>query len=33
MWIQREINLKPKDRGFHIITRSILKSVPELESI
>ena len=31
MWIQKEINLKPKVRGFHIITESILKSIPELE--
>ena len=33
MWIQKQINLKPKDRGFHIITNDILKNVPELESI
>ena len=33
MWIQKQINLKPKDRGFHIITNDILKNVPELKSI
>ena len=31
MWIQKEINLKPRFRGFHIITRSILKGIPELK--
>ena len=32
MWIQREIILKPRVRGFHIITRNILKSIPELKN-
>ena len=31
MWIQKEIDLKPRVRGFHIITKSILKSIPELK--
>jgi len=31
MWVQREINLRPRIRGFHIITGSILKSIPELK--
>ena len=33
MWIQKEINLKPRARGFHIITESVLKNIPELEKI
>ena len=31
MWIQKEINLKPRFRGFHIITKSILEGIPELK--
>ena len=31
MWIQKEISLKPRVRGFHIITESILKGIPELK--
>ncbi len=33
MWIQKEINLKPRVRGFHIITENILKNIPELEKV
>ena len=33
MWIQKEINLKPRARGFHIITESVLVNIPELEKI
>ena len=29
-WIQKEINLSPKSRGFHIITREITRQLPEL---
>lgn len=29
-WFQKEINLSPKPRGFHIITGEILKNLPEL---
>jgi len=29
-WIQKEINLSPKPRGFHLVTREILEQVPEL---
>jgi len=32
MWIQKEINLKPRVRGFHIITKNILKRIPELKN-
>jgi secondary thiamine-phosphate synthase enzyme len=30
MWIQRELTLDPRARGFHLITREIEKAVPEL---
>ncbi len=30
MWIQKEIRLKPKDRGFHLITGELLHELPEL---
>lgn len=31
--IQKEIILKPRKRGFHIITDEILKSLPEINNI
>ena len=30
MWIQKKVNIHPKNRGFHIITDDILKDIPEL---
>lgn len=30
MWLQKEFSLKAKPRGFHLITREILKELPEL---
>lgn len=33
MWKQKEISLKPRSRGFHIITDEILKQLPELKEI
>ena len=30
MWIQKEIRLKAKSRGFHLITGEILRELPEL---
>ncbi|WP_299873730.1 secondary thiamine-phosphate synthase enzyme YjbQ [uncultured Cocleimonas sp.] len=33
MWIQKEIQLKPRSRGFHIITDEILKQLFELKDI
>lgn len=33
MWIQKEIVLSPKKRGFHLITKEILEQVPELKEI
>lgn len=32
-WIQREIQLKPKSRGFHLISDEILNAIPEMNSM
>ncbi len=32
MWIQKEIHLKPKPRGFHLITDELLRELPELHN-
>lgn len=33
MWLQKEITLKSRRRGFHIITNEILSELPELSNI
>ncbi len=33
MWIQKEITLKPRARGFHLITDEILHQVPEITQL
>jgi secondary thiamine-phosphate synthase enzyme len=33
MWLQREITLQPRPRGFHLITREVEAAVPELEQL
>ena len=30
MWLQREIRLQPKPRGFHLVTEEVLRQLPEL---
>jgi secondary thiamine-phosphate synthase enzyme len=30
MWLQREIRLNPRPRGFHLVTREVLDAVPEV---
>jgi secondary thiamine-phosphate synthase enzyme len=30
MWIQREITLEPRPRGFHLVTREVLSALPDL---
>ncbi len=32
-WLQREIRLSPRRRGFHLITREIVAALPELATI
>lgn len=33
MWIQKEISLQPKKRGFHLITGELEKNIPEIKKI
>jgi secondary thiamine-phosphate synthase enzyme len=33
MWLQKEIHLKSKSRGFHLITEEVLRELPELRDI
>jgi len=33
MWVQRELSLDPRPRGFHLVTREILGALPELEEV
>lgn len=33
MWIQKEITLQPRPRGFHLVTHEILRELPELAGI
>jgi secondary thiamine-phosphate synthase enzyme len=33
VWIQRRIELEPRPRGFHLVTREILQALPELSGI
>jgi secondary thiamine-phosphate synthase enzyme len=33
MWLQKEIRLKPRNRGFHLITDEVLSQIPEIGSI
>jgi secondary thiamine-phosphate synthase enzyme len=33
MWLQRELTLRPRERGFHLITRDVLEALPELHDV
>jgi secondary thiamine-phosphate synthase enzyme len=33
MWLQKEIQLRPRARGFHLVTNEILENLPELNAI
>ena len=33
MWVQREIHLAPRPRGFHLITGAVLDRLPELSAV
>ena len=33
MWMQRELTLRPRERGFHLITREVLEGLPELREV
>jgi secondary thiamine-phosphate synthase enzyme len=30
MWVQREMRLRPRPRGFHLVTAEVLDALPEL---
>ena len=32
MWVQRELTLSARPRGFHLVTREVLEALPELSS-
>ena len=33
IWYQKNIQLKPRSRGFHLITQEVLEALPELPTI
>ena len=33
MWLQREISLPPRPRGFHLVTREVTGALPELGDV
>src|SRR3954447_27054585 len=33
MWVQRELSLRPRPRGFHLVTREVLGALPELSEL
>ena len=33
MWIQEEVKLKARPRGFHLVTDEVLEAVPDLERL
>jgi secondary thiamine-phosphate synthase enzyme len=33
MWVQREITLAPRPRGFHLVTAEVVRGVPELRGL
>jgi secondary thiamine-phosphate synthase enzyme len=33
MWVQREIQLAPRERGFHLVTRELLAELPEIADV
>lgn len=33
MWLQKEISLTPRPRGFHLITAELLRELPELRGL
>ncbi len=33
MWLQRELTLDPRPRGFHLVTDDVLSRLPELQEV
>ena len=33
MWLQRDVTLRPRPRGFHLVTDEVVAAVPELRDV
>jgi secondary thiamine-phosphate synthase enzyme len=33
VWVQREVRLRPRPRGFHLVTDEVLEAVPEIREM
>lgn len=33
MWLQRELTIEPRPRGFHLVTHEVLSQLPELAEV
>jgi secondary thiamine-phosphate synthase enzyme len=33
IWVQRPIDLQPRPRGFHLVTREVVDALPELDEL
>ncbi|MEC9222739.1 MAG: YjbQ family protein, partial [Pseudomonadota bacterium] len=33
MWLQKQIQLIPRSRGFHLITDEVMREIPEITSV
>ena len=33
MWLQRDVRLRPRARGFHVVTDEVVGAVPEIERV
>lgn len=33
MWLQKEIDLRPRPRGFHLVTDEVLAAMPEVRTV
>jgi secondary thiamine-phosphate synthase enzyme len=33
MWLQRDLTLRPRPRGFHVVTREVVEQLPELREL
>jgi secondary thiamine-phosphate synthase enzyme len=33
MWLQRELTIEPRPRGFHLVTHEVLSQLPEMQEV
>lgn len=33
MWFQRDMHLRPRGRGFHLVTQEVVRAIPELTRV